>query len=410
MALDKDWKDRPFGPNAGETLADYEARLATYAAANPTLVTPINAAAIEDLEARAAAEDRLRMPEWVVPYSFPGVLTVSTGVAKFRVPADATVLGASAALGTAPTGSSVVVDILKNGVSLFTTPANRPTIASGATISTLLVPERTLVRAGDLLSVDVKQVGSSVAGSDLTATVYLQKSASTYATYSSVVLTDTPRGYWRFEETSGTSAADSSGNALTGTYTGTVTLAAAGGTSGSRGMAAAGAGYMKAPLNLSAQNKVTVEFFLLWPTYAASNQRAVEFSNGTTSAGTTAGGFYVVPNGAGGTLDVGMYNGTGYSGSSFARPSAGVFHHYVIELDRTVASDAGAVKMWVDGVAQTATPFTGSVTQGGNFINGFMTALADNAGANMGTGTIDELAVYAGLLSSARIAAHSSAV
>lgn len=31
----KDWKDRPFGPNVGETLEAYEARLAVYAAANP---------------------------------------------------------------------------------------------------------------------------------------------------------------------------------------------------------------------------------------------------------------------------------------------------------------------------------------------------------------------------------------
>ena len=50
--MPKTWLNRPFAPNAGETLADYESRLATYAAANPTLVTPINAAAMMDLEAR----------------------------------------------------------------------------------------------------------------------------------------------------------------------------------------------------------------------------------------------------------------------------------------------------------------------------------------------------------------------
>jgi hypothetical protein len=48
----KDWKDRPFAPNVGESLLDYEARLAVYAAANPTLVTALDAAAIENLEAR----------------------------------------------------------------------------------------------------------------------------------------------------------------------------------------------------------------------------------------------------------------------------------------------------------------------------------------------------------------------
>jgi hypothetical protein len=50
----KDWKDRPFGPDAGESLDAYEARLAAYATANPSQVTPIDGAALEDLETRVA--------------------------------------------------------------------------------------------------------------------------------------------------------------------------------------------------------------------------------------------------------------------------------------------------------------------------------------------------------------------
>jgi hypothetical protein len=50
----KDWKDRPsaLDPLPGETLAQWEARALIYIAANPTLVTPLNAAAMEDLETR----------------------------------------------------------------------------------------------------------------------------------------------------------------------------------------------------------------------------------------------------------------------------------------------------------------------------------------------------------------------
>lgn len=50
----KVWRDRPFAPNVGETLKDYELRLAIYAAANPDLVTPIDADALEDIETRLA--------------------------------------------------------------------------------------------------------------------------------------------------------------------------------------------------------------------------------------------------------------------------------------------------------------------------------------------------------------------
>jgi hypothetical protein len=50
----KDWKQLPaeLEPTAGETVADWRARIAAYAAANPTLVTPVNAAALEDVETR----------------------------------------------------------------------------------------------------------------------------------------------------------------------------------------------------------------------------------------------------------------------------------------------------------------------------------------------------------------------
>ena len=43
--------------------------------------------------------------------------------------------------------------------------------------------------------------------------------------YVGSVLTDRPAAYWRLDDTSGTTAADFSGNGLNGTYAGGVTLA-----------------------------------------------------------------------------------------------------------------------------------------------------------------------------------------
>lgn len=48
--------------------------------------------------------------------------------------------------------------------------------------------------------------------------------------YDATVLADTPAGYWRLDETSGTTAADSSGNARDGTYINAPTLSSAGAT------------------------------------------------------------------------------------------------------------------------------------------------------------------------------------
>jgi hypothetical protein len=48
--------------------------------------------------------------------------------------------------------------------------------------------------------------------------------ATAGADYRAAVMADTPSGYWRLDETSGTAAADASGNGNAGTYAGGVTL------------------------------------------------------------------------------------------------------------------------------------------------------------------------------------------
>ena len=74
--------------------------------------------------------------------------------------------------GTAPTGASLIADINKNGVTMFTTQANRPTIAAGAnSAGAVTLPDITALAAGDYVSVDIDQIGSGVAGSDLTVAI-----------------------------------------------------------------------------------------------------------------------------------------------------------------------------------------------------------------------------------------------
>ena len=71
-------------------------------------------------------------------------------------------------LNTAPTGATFIVDIHKNGTTLFTVSGNRPMISAAAfygETTTINVPTWT---AGQYLQVEVDQIGSMVAGSDLT--------------------------------------------------------------------------------------------------------------------------------------------------------------------------------------------------------------------------------------------------
>jgi hypothetical protein len=107
-------------------------------------------------------------------FSRAGSLIVATGAGRFYVPRAREIIGVVAAVGTAPTGSTILVDVNKNGTTIFTTQGARPSIAIGATkVASAAVPAVTTVVAGDLLSVDIDQVGSTIPGADLTVIVLM---------------------------------------------------------------------------------------------------------------------------------------------------------------------------------------------------------------------------------------------
>jgi hypothetical protein len=116
----------------------------------------------------------LYQPEtWSQSYSYPGELTVTPGTARiYNETARLMALRQiRAAVGTSPAGASVVVDVKVNGVSIFTNPGDRPTISAGGNVAAITAPPRTLFLPGDYLTVDIAQVGSSTAGSDLTVQI-----------------------------------------------------------------------------------------------------------------------------------------------------------------------------------------------------------------------------------------------
>jgi hypothetical protein len=109
-----------------------------------------------------------------VVFSRAGTLDVAAGAGRYPVPQAATILAARAAVGTAPTGASLIVDVNKNGTTIFSTQGNRPTITASSTSSAEATPDVTTLAEGDLLSVDIDQVGSTIVGADLTVVVLLE--------------------------------------------------------------------------------------------------------------------------------------------------------------------------------------------------------------------------------------------
>lgn len=109
-------------------------------------------------------------------FSHAGNLETGTGV--FRIPMDyaGTIVSARAMVNTAPTGSSAIFDINLNGTTIFSTQANRPTIAAAATDSGSDTPNTTSFSAGDYFTVDIDQIGSTVAGANAVVSLIVQPS------------------------------------------------------------------------------------------------------------------------------------------------------------------------------------------------------------------------------------------
>lgn len=102
--------------------------------------------------------------------------TLGTGAGGLRYYNDTgqalIIKGVRASVGTAPTGASVIVDVNINGTTIFTTQANRPTIAiSGNTSGKVTSMDVTSWADGNYVTVDIDQVGSTVAGANLSVQV-----------------------------------------------------------------------------------------------------------------------------------------------------------------------------------------------------------------------------------------------
>jgi hypothetical protein len=108
-------------------------------------------------------------------WSRDGAATVTTGTIRWynRTGKTLTLHSAWVAAGTAPTGADLITDVNKNGTTIFSTQANRPTIAAGTNGGVADTPDVTTLADGDYLTVDIDQIGSTIAGSDITVGVVM---------------------------------------------------------------------------------------------------------------------------------------------------------------------------------------------------------------------------------------------
>lgn len=222
------------------------------------------------------------------------------------------------------------------------------------------------------------------------------------ASYSSVVLADSPTVYWRLNETSGSTAADSSGNGNTGTYS-NCTLgdsAPPTGAGHSIGSVPTNSSYVS-DLSLTFNySSASVEIWVYVTAYPSSGTKA-------RLAGCCAG------------------NGGGVDDKELGIDSSGLPYWYIYDGASLLINGTSAIPLntwtyiagtvsgsastlYVNGSSVASTSATGSYT---GYASGNILVAGHNVndfGAYL-TGQLAEFAIYPSSLSSTRIAAHYAA-
>jgi chitodextrinase len=223
--------------------------------------------------------------------------------------------------------------------------------------------------------------------------------------YGSTVYADSPSLYWRFGESAGTVAADSSGTGNTGAYFGAVTKPIAGGIPNTRNTAASFNGtdglVASTTLFTNPQN-YTAE--LWFNTTSTTGGKLIGFGSSQTGSSTNYDRHVYLQND--GKVVFGSYPGSTQTATSTAAYNDGTWHHVVA----TQSSTAGML-LYIDGVLVADNPAVNPQNY-----NGYWRVGGDNLTSWPGipttpyvTAKIDEVAVYPTALTEAQAKQHYAA-
>ena len=296
------------------------------------------------------------------------------------------------------------------------------TYVSGSGSNTLVysISRAILQTAEETAVLDYTQPGNGIeattGGTDVatfaSASVTNNSTQSSGAAYEDEVLADSPVGYWRLGETSGTSAADLGSAAQAGTYSGGYTLnqtsLLASDTANKSVLLNGSSGYVDCTANSAfsfAGGNMTAECLVKFASFPSDGSSAWLLGK-AYDGGSSKVGYSLRLEVASGvkTLKVESYDGATAYGTTFnvSGWTTGTVYHVATTYDGT------NWKLYVDGslVATTAGSGPQSSSRPLN-IGRESTTFGDGAYLN---GTIDEVAVYGTALSAGRIAAHAAAV
>jgi hypothetical protein len=215
-----------------------------------------------------------------------------------------------------------------------------------------------------------------------------------------VVQGQNPVGFWTFNEGSGTTAADSSGNGHTATLVNGVSWVA-----GQIGEAvsanAAKSQYVNIPsINLSNTNAVTVAF---WSkrTYSTSGGHVLLEATSNYNNSTTGFGFFPDDSDCKG-IQAALHGNSGYTAMCYKQPTSNVWHHLAVVYDKSKAG-ASEVTLYIDGAQQTPSGDTFTSDNTNNFGNNSIYLFARGGTSEFDSGAVDDLRLYSTALTAAQV-------
>ncbi|MFT4297058.1 MAG: PKD domain-containing protein [Micropruina sp.] len=215
--------------------------------------------------------------------------------------------------------------------------------------------------------------------------------------YGAAVYNDDPDLFWRFDETTGTTAADSGRAFNDGTYRNGVTLGEEGVIAGNRAARFDGSDDVVTSNGIFSNPAVyTVEAW--FKTTSTTGGKIIGFGNAQSgNSGSYDRHVYMLANGK---LAFGTYTGQSTVITSNVSFNDGGWHHVV------ASQSSSGMKLYVDGEIQATNPQAGAQAYDGYWRVGGDNSWSGNPYFN---GTIDEVAVYSTELPLGRVVAHYQA-
>lgn len=153
-------------------------------------------------------------------------------------------------------------------------------------------------------------------------------------------------------------------------------------------------------INPLPSSNITESFWLKWTTFSNNNAAAAEWSS---NSDTTNGAFAIVPNSTTGIFLYDMHTAgiTPYTICTFARPTAGVWHHYTLVIQASPICVA-----YIDGISVTTTVVASGA--GAALAIAQLYIMSRAGSSQFGTGSMSQFAIYDGAVNSTEAAAMAA--